>query len=220
MLFDVGSRVHRFEASRALLRRLRECAAEKLELVVISHTDDDHHNLLELIQNEHRIGTLVAPRELHWPRVTRLSLERGTLAWDLGRVRLEVRSVALSSGARSNDRSLLLTVTLAGRTLLLFGDQGWKSLSELLPTLPRADLVLWPHHGRDERGRSSLLARTKPRTIFVSDAVPRPFATKEAAVYDTARHGALRFSWWRQDDRVRIEQAGGPSSWTQSQRED
>ncbi len=83
-----------------------------------------------------------------------------------------------------NNRSLVLRVTVAGRTFLLTGDCEDAALSALLAAERagrlslRADVLIAPHHGQIIPGATDdFLAAVAPQTVIVSARTPRPKLT-------------------------------------------
>jgi competence protein ComEC len=106
--------------------------------------------------------------------------------------------------AAENDRSLVVRLELAGRTLLFAGDihaEGERELHRNVPDLA-VDLVKVPHHGSRTSSSGDLVAAFRPSVavITVGDGNPyrHPSAETEtryrvngATVYRTDRHGAI-----------------------------
>ncbi len=197
-VYDVGT-VHNFDAGQAAARAWRAAGVDRLDRVFISHLNFDHYSGLPTLLGSLPVGELVtnpdaavALRSGSVPAALRERLPPGGLA---------VRAVA--AGARwqaddwevavlwppadlppetpVNDRSLVLSVSVAGRRILLAGDADRISLAGLLMRQRaglvdlRADVLLAPHHGAVIAGVTEpFLRAVSPRWIVVSSARPRP----------------------------------------------
>jgi competence protein ComEC len=123
-----------------------------------------------------------------------------------------------SMGKAINDGSLVLAVSGGGRRLLLTGDLGPAAIDAFLVAEPhpRADAMLWPHHGHDPEAVGRLARAAGAKALVVSSARPfrpfeRPAWLKElgAACYHTGEDGAVTLDL--RPEGLRVETfAGGP----------
>jgi competence protein ComEC len=106
-----------------------------------------------------------------------------------------------------NDSSSVLRVTARGRTVLLTGDIERRREEWLVrrARIPRADLVVAPHHGSRSSSSPLLVAATRPRWVvfatgyrnrwrFPAAEVQARWRGVDACLLDTAATGALRFT--------------------------
>ncbi len=206
VLVDCGSLQGGRRAARAVTDALAEL---RLDLLVVTHEDADHHNglpaLLERVVAARAVvpaamaGTAVhALLSAHVPRVELLD----------GGAELRAGAVCVSAprvpeGAADNDRSLWVRASLPDGDVLLSGDAQELGVAAALAQgiAAAADVLLLPHHGRANRNLAHLLGAVRPRACLASSsgedgdtatgAVARRFG---AEVWTTGRHGDLCFS--------------------------
>jgi competence protein ComEC len=105
-----------------------------------------------------------------------------------------------SMGKAINSGSLVLAVSDGRRRLLLTGDLGPPAIDAFLEAepRPRADAMLWPHHGHDPEAVERLATAAGAKVLVISSGrtvrpVPPPAWLKErgAACYHTGNDGAV-----------------------------
>ncbi|MCX5684219.1 MAG: ComEC/Rec2 family competence protein, partial [Planctomycetota bacterium] len=110
-----------------------------------------------------------------------------------------------------NTGSLVLAVSNRGRRLLLTGDIGPPAIDAFLASepQPRADAMLWPHHGHDPGAVERLATAAGAKVLVISSGrtvrpVPPPVWLKErgAACYHTGNDGAVTVDLWSEGLRV------------------
>ncbi|MBK9388550.1 MAG: hypothetical protein IPN34_27375 [Planctomycetes bacterium] len=190
-LFDAGSRHAARRAGQSLRARLEHHGARELLFAAISHRDDDHRNLLRDRAELPPVRTRIGPPGC--PDVDQ-ELFSGVLRFSLGEAVVTLHAPRARLGAPANDRSLWMQVELGEHRLLFFGDADWLGLAEVLDELPSGcDALLWPHHGRTRAGGRALMARARPRAIWISDESAHALEDIAASVpvLATAERGAL-----------------------------
>ncbi|MFG0295183.1 MAG: ComEC/Rec2 family competence protein [Maioricimonas sp. JB045] len=113
------------------------------------------------------------------------------------RARLLHPSSEVSDG-RDNANSLVLEITVAGRTILLTGDIEDEGLDRLtrLPAR-RVDVLMSPHHGSAAANPPQLVRWARPRNVVLStrDLTQheklRDVYGADVMMYSTALHGAV-----------------------------
>ena len=201
--------------ARVVLPYLRERGIRRLDAVALSHPHPDH-----------ALGLLTVLREVPTDRLwLPAGVERGPLVDALlaaaGRARVEWLSagerrplgeatVQVLSPPRDaialrtvNDRSLVLHVSIAGRSVLLPGDAGAAAEAEL-PALP-STVVKVPHHGSRTSSSARLVLSSEAWLALFSDGrgnrfgLPAPEVVERwrasgAEVLRTDVDGAIRVS--------------------------
>ncbi len=122
---------------RAIHQHLQALGINYVDLVFISHFDEDHSKEVENIN----YGLLYYPKGSSYP--AGLPLEKGDIINYHG-VRLEVYSPE-ELFFDSNEDSMVLLVEYMGRKLLFTGDVGKDAIKGLPKT--RVDFLHYPHHG-------------------------------------------------------------------------
>jgi competence protein ComEC len=203
LLYDAGPRFGEFDTGeRVVLPSLRALDVRGLDLLLLSHADNDHAG-----------GGVAVSRGLPTQRV--LSGEPDKLAPSLeaqscSRTHWQWEGVRFSTwlwtdATNGNQASCVLRVEANGERLWLTGDidsQAERALLSSGLSMP-AHWLLAPHHGSRSSSSTSLLAQVKPSSVLISRGAHNTFGHPHAEVvaryraqgarlYDTALHGAVR----------------------------
>jgi competence protein ComEC len=219
-----GSRENRFDTGRRVVAPfLWDRGIRSLDLVVLSHPHPDHMNgLLSIVKlfpvkalwSSGLDGELEGIAELHRLLNDRAIPFRPVSAGDRAAIgdviidvihpRTEFNPGTAKSYAAENSRSLVLRMTVNGRTVLFPGDihmEGERAVFESLPELP-VDVVKVPHHGSKTSSSEDFITATRPRIAVISvgagnayrqpseDVVGR-YERHGVRVYRTDRDGAV-----------------------------
>ncbi|MDH0867964.1 DNA internalization-related competence protein ComEC/Rec2 [Mitsuaria sp. GD03876] len=215
MLFDTGPRwgPGSDAARRVLLPMLRGLGERRLDLLMVSHADQDHAggtaSLLQAMPVARRLGAVPDGE----------ACRRGQ-RWTWDGVRFEVLSpigdeprdaMGDARAMKRNARSCVLRVEAAGRRLLLTGDiespqEAWLVREEGVDGL-RAEVLVVPHHGSRTSSSPAFVRAVSPRVAAVQSGYlnrfghPRPevvarYAEAGALVLNSVDCGAWR---WRSD---------------------
>ncbi|OWQ91589.1 DNA internalization-related competence protein ComEC/Rec2 [Roseateles aquatilis] len=208
MVYDTGPRwgPGSDAAQRVLLPLLRGWGERRLDLLMVSHADQDHAggtgSLLRGMPVAARLGAVPAGR----PCV------RGQ-AWEWDGVRFEVLAPAEGEGGevKRNAASCVLRVEANGRRVLLTGDIEAPQEARLLRRDGveglRAEVIVVPHHGSRTSSSTPFVQAVAPRVAVVQSGYlnrfghPRPevvarYRAAGAALLNTVDCGAWR---WRSD---------------------
>ncbi|MEM8884755.1 MAG: ComEC/Rec2 family competence protein [Planctomycetota bacterium] len=206
VLVDAGSRSQRQIARRTLRPALRALGVRRLDAVICTHGDRDHWSGVEMLLGRLPIDRLIVgphrPRALERAAtargVTVVPASNGDLLWQSGEIRLQVLDDGRKPARRSgNDRSLVLVARLGAIEVLLPADRESRGVDDLLRhPLPRAPILLAPHHGGPNDAAATLGSRTGAQLLIVStgpgfarDATLTAYGTRH--VRRTDRHGAV-----------------------------
>jgi len=201
-LYDTGARNGDFDiGERVVVPTLRSLGVGKLNLLMLSHADNDHAG-----------GALAVKHSLRPAQVISGEPERLAPELQASPCRIEewrVDDVRLSSwtwaGAReSNDRSCALEVEANGERILLTGDLPQSAELAWLAAHPaeRIDWLLAGHHGSRSSSGPAFLRAIRPSTAIISRGANNPyghphpsvverFRTLGIRIQDTAEEGAL-----------------------------
>jgi competence protein ComEC len=204
---DCGSLEHPLLSARRVVAAL---TTRRLDLLVVTHGDQDHHNGVAELLRRVPIRHAMLPTSLLDHPLAALLRAHGTIVAGLppgGDVEplpgLRVRAPRLPHGATDNDRSLWVRVSAGGVTTLFSGDaEALGTAAALAQGLAApSDVLVLPHHGRGNPQAPALLRRVMPRWCFASasgddgdttlGSIARRFGCE---VRVTGRHGALASS--------------------------
>ena len=204
LLYDAGPSTRGFDSGdKVVLPVLRGLGVARLDLLLLSHADQDHAGGAAALLAGLPVGRLLSG-EAPALRLARPAEDcRDGESWQWDGVRFGTWHWAGASNP--NDGSCLLWIEARGERLLLTGDLGvagerhWLDEGREL----RADWLQVPHHGSRSSSSADFVAAVAPRAVLLSRAWHNPFGHPHAEVlrryqasgaliYDSARHGALR----------------------------
>jgi competence protein ComEC len=204
MLYDAGPAYASGSdaGERVVVPALRALGVRHLDLLMLSHADNDHAGGAGSVAAAVPVAQVVSGEPGELTGVDAAACERGGhWSWDgIGfRVLWPV-----AAGAAGNDGSCVLEVSAGNRRLLLPGDVERDSERRLLAAggLRRADVVLMPHHGSATSSSAALVDALTPRFAIATAAwrnrwgFPRPAVARRwqasgARVMSTGDYGAL-----------------------------
>ncbi len=216
VLVDAGARLPG-SGARSLLPALQALGVRRLSALALSHEDADHCGAAPDVLATLPVGVVLVPdgfggdpagrRVLAACRahdVPVVACARGD-RFELADVRIDaLHPLPGRPGPAGNEGSLVLHARLRDRGD--GGDRGGRALAALLPgdlagtpldalaadrTLPRADVLLLPHHGRGDAAPQVALARRLGARFLVA-STPESVPTDVPGALSTGRDGALR----------------------------
>jgi competence protein ComEC len=212
--FDTGSEI--------VVPALRRRGVESLDVVVVSHADNDHAGGVRAV-----LAAYPGTRVLKGPDVANIAGEIcvGGEKWQWDGVELEVLHPATGFPVLGNDSSCVLKVSAHASSLLLLGDVerlGERALIERAS--PAADVVLVPHHGSATSSTPELVGAVGARYALVSAGfanrwgLPRPDVVERwegagATVLVTADTGAMALTLGKHGLGLTAERAGRKRYW-------
>jgi competence protein ComEC len=203
MLFDAGARYPSgFDLGRAtVLPSLHALGVRRLDLLVVSHGDNDHAggaaavaaafpDARRLAGEPERGGTAAAPCEKgqYW-------------RWDgVGFAMLSPDPGPHGRGAAQNDRSCVLLVSGSAGRLLLTGDIGRRIEPEVAAQVPAGPplVLVVPHHGSRSSSSADFVHALAPVAALVSAAWRSRFGHPHAEV--VARYRRAGVPLWNTAD--------------------
>ncbi len=208
LLFDTGPAYgENFSAAEAaVIPYLRSRHIDRLDALLISHSDNDHAGGLKFILdsfNPEKILGSAAVKAMN-PRV---EFCRKGQAWMWDEVLFEILHPPLESDSRftGNDASCVLKITTQNHSLLLTADIEKDAESLLLAQQReslKASVMLIPHHGSLTSSSDAFVTAVLPRFAIVTSGYRNRFGLPKeeiiekylgicARVFDTATTGAL-----------------------------
>jgi competence protein ComEC len=205
LLYDTGpAERDGFDAgARAVVPSLRALGVSRLDVVVLSHGDNDHAGGWTAVARALPVVALLAPAGSPAPG---LQACQAGMAWTWDGVRFEMLHPTPDFPYLGNEASCVLRVQGKSGSVLLAGDIGHyaeRALVQRDRARLRSDVVLVPHHGSAGSSDPAFIAATAARLAVVSSGagnrfghpradVVRRWCEAGAEVVDTSRGGALR----------------------------
>ena len=221
LLFDAGARFPSgYDLGEAAVTpSLRALGVRRLDLLVVSHGDNDHAGGARAVQAAYPQAALLGSE----PQRSGLPLTpcRAGQAWHWDGVRVRVVHPAAAMPERRNDGSCVLLVEGRAGRLLLSGDieaRGEAAVAAALPPASTPLVLLVPHHGSKTSSGAGFLRALAPRMALVSAGYrsrfghPHPrvverYRALAIPLFNTADAGALRLTFTADGPHVESERA-------------
>ncbi len=208
LVFDTGPRLGP-EADRGeaiVLPFLRAQGIKKVDMLVISHGDNDHSGGAQAILSQLPVASLetsVPLRFTAWPAEYCLAGK----AWVWDEVHFAFLYPTPAQLNLGNDSCCVLQIKTQQKTILLPGDIEKKSEKFLLSYFANqlaADLLVAPHHGSQTSGLPAFIAQVHPEYVlyaigyrnryhFPHPKVRQTYQQLGVLQYDTVSQGAIQF---------------------------
>lgn len=208
LLYDAGPAYGVRDAGESIVvPALRHMGVSGLDVVMISHHDQDHAGGAAAVLGAFPAARLMAPEPGDLP-ATRFTPCRVGQSWSWDEVRFTLLGPDSDAAAHSgNDGSCVLLIDGPGGSVLLPGDIGRRREERLARDgmLTAVDLVLASHHGSRSSSAAALVEAVHPRFVvfsaghrnrwgFPAVEVRERWAATGACLLDTAGSGALGFA--------------------------
>lgn len=205
LLYDAGPRHGDFDlGERAVVPSLRALGVSRLDLLLLSHADQDHAGGAVAVHNALRPRRTLSGELERLPPSLPAEVCRSGESWEWDEVRFTLWR--WDAAADGNQASCVLMVDAAGERLLLTGDIDQRAEAALLASgfEAQARWLLLPHHGSRSSSSADLLAGVGAEFGLVSRGLhnnfnhPHPDVLARAGqagmqLHDTALEGALAF---------------------------
>ncbi|MFZ3153159.1 DNA internalization-related competence protein ComEC/Rec2 [Pseudomonas sp.] len=204
LLYDAGPRFGEFDTGeRVVLPSLRALDVRGLDLLLISHADNDHAGGAAAIKRGLPVRQVLSGEPDKLAPLLQASACVSGQRWQWDGV--EFSTWRWADASDGNQASCVLRIEANGERLWLTGDIDSHAERALLSSgLPMpAQWLLAPHHGSRSSSSVALLAQVRPTAVLISRGAHNAFGHPHAEVvgryraldarlYDTALHGALR----------------------------
>ncbi|MGC5700387.1 DNA internalization-related competence protein ComEC/Rec2 [Pseudomonas sp. NFXW11] len=203
LLYDAGARVADFDlGERVVLPSLQRLGIRQLDLMLLSHADNDHAGGALAVQRGVAIARVRSGEPAALPQALLAQPCESGLSWQWNQVRFtQWQWVEARDG---NQASCVLQVEARGERLLLTGDIDVHAERALLDS-PLAVHTHWlqaPHHGSRTSSSMALLQKLAPRAVLISRGRGNAFGHPHPEVlaryrrlglqiHDSAEQGAL-----------------------------
>jgi len=187
ILYDTGAAYPSgFNMSEAvILPYLQYIGMNKLDKVIVSHSDNDHAGGLAMLENKIAIEEVISNdrsitnrsvsqcyrgKIFSWQGLTFEALSPSPLSTPMQATALNVSEKQNVYKSKNDDSCVLLISDKAGNTLLLTGDISEKIEKRLLINYPQlnVDILQVPHHGSKTSSSQLFLRQLAPQIALVS----------------------------------------------------
>jgi competence protein ComEC len=207
-----------------IVSKLRGRGVERLDMVVLTHAQEDHQGGLEEVVSRLRVGMLLdGGHSRDGPahrRIVALARSRGTRVVPAaagqrfrlgGRLRLDVLAPPVARdpipGDDPNARAVVLHVSYRALDLLLPADAESDATAAL--PLPRAEVLKVAHHGSEDEGVRGLLERVRPAAAVIPVGAANRFGHPHPATVAALRAAVPRVYRTDRDGDVSVTLARG-----------
>lgn len=204
LLYDAGPRFGDFDTGeRVVLPSLRALDVRGLDLLLISHADNDHAGGALAMQRGLPVRQVLSGEAASLPTQLAAAACVSGQQWQWDGVHFSTWRWA--GAVTGNQASCVLRVEANGERLLLTGDIDSQAERALLDSGQdlRAEWLLAPHHGSRSSSSADFLVQVAPSAVLFSRSRHNAFGHPHAEViaryqaisaqlYDTATHGAVR----------------------------
>jgi competence protein ComEC len=220
LLYDAGPAYgpEADSGGRIVVPMLRGAGVRGVDMMVLSHEDTDHLGgaltVLETLEVRSLASSLARSHALNSLVATAGRCAAGS-SWEWDGVRFEFLHPQPGwETARRNNQSCVLHIAAGGGSILLTGDIERAAESALAGTIPKADVLVVPHHGSRTSSSAEFIAAVGPRWAVVPAGYRNRFGHPAREVlerYASARVPVLRtdldgaVSVVLQPDRVRVQ---------------
>lgn len=174
LLYDAGPRYPSgfTTASVETLPYLHSIGINRLDYLVISHSDIDHAGGVDVINRAFQPEYILAGEPLAPPALqnTKTSLCRAGMKWSLGSLSVKVLS-PLTLSTNNNNNSCVLRIDDGTYSLLLTGDIDKKQEANLVAQYGeylKSTLLLAPHHGSRHSSTEAFIKTVAPQWVVFS----------------------------------------------------
>ncbi|MEE9396864.1 MAG: DNA internalization-related competence protein ComEC/Rec2 [Methylococcales bacterium] len=208
LVFDTGAKFSdKFDmGSAVVLPFLKSRGIKKIDILVISHGDNDHIGGANSLRQYFSVDSVLtsAPEQLPWDNVTRCDANQN---WQWDGVEFSIISPSHPGYSGENDNSCVLKITAGENAILLTGDIEKPAENDLVKKYGKtlkSDILVVPHHGSATSSTESLLESVQPRFAlfptgfynrfgFPNEAVVERYRQIGATVLQTGKMGAIQF---------------------------
>ncbi len=195
ILIDAGSKAH----SAQLLAALERAGVERLDALVVTHSNKDHFSGVKPLSEAMEIGTVYYPEYSETNKdgenklakqIKKLGLDNQSVkagdTIELGGTRLDVLGPVSYNESDENDNSVVLRAEIGGMTYLFTGDMQFAEEEEVIATGAEldCDVLKVPNHGHADATSEELAALASPSVSVVTTSRKEDNNTASTRVRD------------------------------------
>ncbi len=204
LIYDTGARFSaRFDAGRAaVLPYLRASGVSNVDMLIISHGDNDHIGGANSILAGMPVGNVLSSVPERLPQAHYCRVGQG---WRWDGVEFSIISPGHDGAARGNNGCCVLLVSSSYGNILLPGDieaRAEKMLVERFSEKLSAKVLVVPHHGSKTSSTPAFINQINPAVALIPVGYRNPYhhpnkqvlkryIASKAAIYDSASAGAI-----------------------------
>lgn len=208
LIFDAGAKLgDNYDMGRSVvIPFLQINGIKKIDMLVISHGDNDHMGGANAILQQMDVSEIVTSvPELFPEKEVEYCLKDRSWRWD--GVVFQFLYPPAENLSLGNNSSCVLKITTQNQSLLLTGDiekLAEKFLVQHSPDQLKADILIAPHHGSKTSGLDEFIQRVHPSYVlfpvgyrnryhFPNVTVVEKYQNINAKEYDSVHAGAIKF---------------------------
>ena len=194
LLYDTGPAFQsgRSAADLAVLPFLRHQGVHQLDMLLISHGDQDHSGGMRAVLEGLPVRMLMLGPSVRDSSREQVRCARGQ-QWNWDGVSFTVLHPKQRDSRGDNDSSCVVLIRGRDGTTLLTGDIELAAERELLEQgVPHVDVVVAPHHGSGTSSSSLFVAATRPDVTIFSTGYRNRFGLPRADVVERWRQAGAR----------------------------
>lgn len=211
LVFDTGPKYNAKQdmGKDVLIPFLESRNSNKIDMLVISHGDNDHIGGAESLLKRYPVQHILTSEPEKISKKQTLNCQAGQ-KWQWDGVEFEMlhpKEQIGSTHSKRNNQSCVLRVRTAYHSVLLTGDIEAAAENELISKGSQklsSDILLMPHHGSNSSSTPEFVQAVHPRYAIVSAGYknahghPRPeivarYQNQGASVLETSKEGAINF---------------------------
>ena len=220
LLFDTGVKVSEdFDMGKVvIIPYLLEKRISKIDVLTISHGDNDHIGGAKSILNSTQVDRIITSVPERFTRAA-ITCEEG-LSWQWDGVDFKFLSPPRNGQLQGNNKSCVLKVSQGNHSILLTGDieqTAERLLVEKHPQDLPAQILVVPHHGSKSSSSSTFLDRVAPKYAIFStgylNSYQHPhqlivdrYLKRKVALFNTVFSGAITMTISPDSDIVDIHE--------------
>ena len=197
LVYDTGERYsERFDSGKnVVLPYLRSEGIKRIDLLMISHGDNDHIGGAESILQQTPVSEILTSVPADIKSAQAKACQAGqTWVWD------QVIFTVLSPGEQrfkgKNDNSCVLKITSKVGSILLTGDIEQPAEAQLLTKYGaelQADIMIAPHHGSNTSSGMAFIQAVQPKQVLIPAGYRNRFGFPDQRVLD--RYQKIDVAW-------------------------
>jgi competence protein ComEC len=219
---DVAVLVDGGPPESGVVAKLHAAGVSSLDLVVLTHAQEDHQGGLEQVVEELPVGVLLdggtGARDPTHGRIVSLAQRRGAhivapragQILRAGALRLRILHPSgepVDPDDEPNDHAVVMLASYHGTDVFLPADAESNVTAAL--HLPEVEVLKVAHHGSEDEGIGSLLRRLDPELVVIEVGADNRFGHPHPSTLSALRSNGPRLLRTDIDGDVRIEPSGG-----------